>query len=208
MTCVWPALKEGGTAIALSLPSHQGCLLAFGKRWKAKCPVKPLGTSNRPPNSCTQECSGRICSLFLLHVLGSGPLVQDSCQSGLSPALNEHARGGWLHNSFPIICTLPGLLEAPAAKCKQVSPLTATPAAQPAVTQPAASLATLHLPAPCASSHPFSSGWGQDLSFPSAGSLSPHLPQRRVPVPLCWVPGLSMQSHVCRHLPAAQGEST
>lgn len=27
-----------------------------------------------------------------------------------SPALSRHAGGGWLHNSFPISCTLPALL--------------------------------------------------------------------------------------------------
>lgn len=165
-----------------------------------------LVISNRPPNSCIQECSGRICPLFLRHFPGSGPLLQDSSQDRASPALSKHAAGGWLHNSFPISCTLPGLLEAPAAKCKQVSPLTPTPAAQPAVTQPAASLG--HPASGCTlRQQPSFFHWVRPRPLLSlCVVIVPSPSPEKGPVPLCWVPGLSMQSHAGRHLPAAQGE--
>lgn len=76
-----------------------------------------------------------LTPLLLQHFLGSGPLPHDSSRDRASPALSKHAGGGRLHNSFPISCALQDPVDALAAKCN-VSPLTPTPAAQPAVTQP------------------------------------------------------------------------
>lgn len=120
-------------------------------------------------------------------------------------ALSKHAGGAGLHNSFPISCALQGLLSALAAKCN-VSPLTGTPAAQLAVTQLAVTQPAA-LPGRPAIGCIFPGGWGWDLSFPTIESSSPHLHQRRVPVLLPSIVGLSMQARAGRHLPAAQGKS-
>lgn len=169
--------------------------------------MQPLGalvTCNTPPNSCISRSAVAGFVPFPAAFPRLWALLQDSSQEQASPALRKHTGVGWLHNSFPISCTFPALLEAPAAKCKQVSPLTPTPGAQPADTQPAAPLG--HPASGCTlCQQPSFFHWVRPRPFlPLCGVIVPSpFPDKG---PCAFVLGHSMQSHACRYLPAAQGE--
>lgn len=83
---------------------------------------------------------GRIYPFSFSISWAVGPCCRTALRTGLPQprASAPEAAGSITHSQSA--ARSQACSEAPAAKCKQVSPLTATPAAQPAVTQPAASL--------------------------------------------------------------------
>lgn len=102
-------LEEGSPASGTVPPFPLG--LPPSRFWR-EMKFGALLTSSRPPNSRIQERRGRICpfSSSISRALGcSAPPAAGQLPGPASPAVSEPAGGGWLHNSFPISCTLPGL---------------------------------------------------------------------------------------------------
>jgi len=154
-----------------------------GEKQKVLCsPWGDLDASSRPQNSsASRSVVAGFAPLMLQRFPGCGPPLQDSSRDLASPALSGHTGGGRLHNSFPVSRARQGLSEAPAAKCN-VSPLTPTPAAQPAVARPASGCALrlqpgpfpprcgVGLPSPCPEKGPRAESRGRPCSPMPAGT--------------------------------------